>query len=60
MTLSFKENSKTKVYYEDLSEKFVVEANKKLVEDLKIVQDIIPIKMGAASDNQKRQQQAYG
>ena len=34
-------NSKTKVYYEDLSEKFVVEANKKLVEDLNN-QEIIP------------------
>ena len=29
-----KDNSKTKVYYEDLSEKFVVEANKKIFEDL--------------------------
>ena len=36
-----KDNSKTKVYYEDLSEKFVVEANKKLVEDLNN-QEIIP------------------
>ena len=36
-------NAKTKVYYEDLSEKFVVEANKKLVEDLNS-SDIIPIK----------------
>ena len=36
-------NSKTKVYYEDLSEKFVVEANKKIVEDLNS-SDIIPIK----------------
>ena len=34
-------NAKTKVYYEDLSEKFVVEANKKLVEDLNN-QEIIP------------------
>ena len=34
-------NSKTKVYYEDLSEKFVVEANKKIVEDLNN-QEIIP------------------
>ena len=38
-----KDNSKTKVYYEDLSEKFVVEANKKVVEDLNS-SDIIPIK----------------
>ena len=38
-----KDNSKTKVYYEDLSEKFVVEANKKIVEDLNS-SDIIPIK----------------
>ena len=36
-----KDNSKTKVYYEDLSEKFVVEANKKIVEDLNN-QEIIP------------------
>mgnify|MGYP000010384295 CR=1 FL=1 len=36
-----KDNSKTKVYYEDLSEKFVIEANKKLVEDLNN-QEIIP------------------
>ena len=36
-------NAKTKVYYEDLSEKFVVEANKKIVEDLNS-SDIIPIK----------------
>ena len=35
-----KDNSKTKVYYEDLSEKFVVEANKKLVEDLNITPPI--------------------
>mgnify|MGYP003586339849 FL=1 len=34
-------NAKTKVYYEDLSEKFVVEANKKIVEDLNN-QEIIP------------------
>ena len=34
-------NVKTKVYYEDLSEKFVVEANKKIVEDLNN-QEIIP------------------
>ena len=34
-------NAKTKVYYEDLSEKFVIEANKKLVEDLNN-QEIIP------------------
>ena len=44
-------NAKTKVYYEDFSEKFVVEANKKIVEDLNSL-DIIPIKWYTLS-NQK-------